>query len=178
MPYHKEIQEKIRENVGTYEQKYEQYNEKTMLVHLNQGLSFSLSDCFIVCWTKKLEKCVPKEVEEIKDILEYLSRKYELVVLINWFTKQQKARLKNSGLLPYFKEVIGTDFVLNKPNKESFLKACGNNKPSECIMIGDNLQVDILGALHVGMRALYLNRTNGKTNQEEIKTIKELKERL
>lgn len=178
LPFYEEIQEKIRENVGTYEKQYRQYNEKTMLVHLNQGLSFSLPDCFITCWMKKLEKCVPKDTRVLQELLEYLSGKYELVVLTNWFTQEQKARLENSGLLPYFKEVIGTDSVLNKPNKEAFLKACGNNKPSACIMIGDDLQVDILGALNVGMRALYLNQTNDRTNKEEIKTLKELKERL
>src|SRR5690606_16524137 len=47
-----------------------------------------------------------------------------------------------------------------KPDPEIFLEACrkAGVRPDECLMIGDNLQADILGALNVGMQAALINR--------------------
>ena len=41
--------------------------------------------------------------------------------------------------------------VLNKPNKEAYLRAIGDSKLEECIMIGDSITRDIQGAANIGM---------------------------
>ena len=38
----------------------------------------------------------------------------------------------------------------------------GNNTIDECCMIGDDYKTDILGALNIGLSAVYLNKNNKK----------------
>lgn len=172
------IQTQLKENVRQYENEYSMYTKEDMLAILDRNLPFRLPETFVDTWIKHLSRCYPKNTESTKDVLRYLSQKYELVVLTNWFTEQQSARLKGAELDIYFDEIIGTDQVLNKPNKEAFLKGCGKYKPEECIMIGDNLEGDILGALHAGLQGIYLNKTDKKTKYKEIESLEELKEIL
>ena len=117
--------------------------------------------------------------KETIDTLEYLYQKYDLVVLTNWFTDQQSSRLENANILKYFKEVIGTDKVLNKPNKEAFIYACKNNLPSECVMVGDNLNLDIIGAQNAGLKTILIDYKNKYPDyKDKITNIIELKEML
>ena len=78
---------------------------------------------------KYLCNCYSEEDKSIIPTLEYLSKKYELVILSNWFSYSQIERLKKIGMDKYFKEMYFTDEVKNKPNKEAFIKACGPYKP-------------------------------------------------
>ena len=114
--------------------------------------------------------------------MNYLNEKYELVVLTNWFSNSQINILKKLGILHYFNEIIGTDQVLNKPNKEAFLKACGNYKIEECLMIGDNFDIDILGAYSAGMDAIWYNPKHKQPKQkikvDEIDNLMKLKNYL
>ena len=65
-----------------------------------------------------------------------------------------------------------------KPFKEAFLQAIGDNKPEECIMIGDNFERDIKGALNAGLKAIYYNPKNNvaKNENREYYTILKLDE--
>lgn len=178
--YNKVIIEKLKEAVDNYENEYNIFDRKLMKDMFEKYISIKLPDNFIDIWINFLKKCYPKEVDkDLIDTLEYLISKYELVILTNWFTESQKARLKNINLLKYFKEVIGTDQVLNKPNKESFFKACNPYQINECIMIGDSIKTDIEGAINIGMKAIlfdYKNVYNGSL--KNIKKLSELKEML
>ena len=113
----------------------------------------------------------------IKETLEYLSKKYELVTLSNWFTFSQRERLKKVDIEKYFKEVYGTDIVPMKPTEESFLSVIGNNKPEECLMIGDNIKMDIEVPCEMGMNVYYLSKGK-KTNYPSIEKLEDLKEML
>ena len=44
----------------------------------------------------------------------------------------------------YFSECYGEKLI--KPNKQAYLSACGNKNPSECVMIGDDIYLDIIRA--------------------------------
>lgn len=118
----------------------------------------------------------------VLEILEYLSQKYEIIVLTNWFTYSQKNNLNKLQVLQYINLVIGTDQVKNKPNKEAFLKACGNVPVEECIMIGDSFKTDILGAYEAGLDAIWYNPKNKQLKQKikvkQINNLIELKEIL
>ena len=111
--------------------------------------------------------------EDVIDTLKYLSLKYELVILTNYFTDMQSERMKKSKIYDYFKEVIGNDKVPGKPRKASFEYAVKPYKNEECLMIGDNLDIDIIPALKLGIDAIWI--TNKKTEYKSIKEIKELK---
>ncbi len=98
------------------------------------------------------------------EILEYLTdKKYELHLITNGFEKTQHSKLKYSGLDKYFKEVITSEGSSSlKPNKEIFdfaLKKTGA-KTSESIMLGDNIDVDILGAMKAGIDQVFINHLN------------------
>ena len=112
--------------------------------------------------------------EEVIEVLDYLSKKYELVVLTNWFQAPQRERLKNADILKYFKEVIGGELYM-KPSGDAFINACGKYKLNECIMIGDDYNKDILGASNAGLDVIYFNYKN-KENVDNFREINKLSE--
>ncbi len=175
--YSEEAITKIKEAVDNYEKEYNTFDKTDMKNMFEEYSKIKLPNNFIDTWIYYLKECYPKKIDKnLVDTLEYLSSKYELVVLTNWFTESQVGRLKNCGLLKYFKEVIGTDNILNKPNKESYLKAIYPNNIKDCVMVGDSIDKDIKGAINLGMNAIlcdYKNKYNG--NLKNIKKIEELK---
>ena len=141
--------------------------------------NLNLSDDFIEIWIQELSKCVPEKLDsEIIKTLNYLYKKYDLVVLTNWFKESQVNRMIKVNIKKYFKEIYTPEKFLNKPNKEAFIIA-SENKIDECIMVGDDINTDIKGALSVGMKAIYLNKDGKKAdNCINIKNIVELMEIL
>lgn len=175
--YTKNDTEKIKEAVDNYEVEYNIYKKEYMLECMKKYSNLNLKIEFIDNWIEELSKCAPEKLdEEIIDTLEYLYKKYELVVLTNWFKISQTNRMNKVNITNYFKEIYTPEEFLNKPNKEAFLVASENNV-DECIMIGDSLNTDINGALNVGMKAIYIN-IEGKENKDyiTIKKFNELKE--
>jgi putative hydrolase of the HAD superfamily len=95
------------------------------------------------------------------EILDYLTeKKYQLHLITNGFEKTQHSKLQNSGLSSYFIEVITSEGSNSlKPKKEIFdyaFKKTGA-APAESIMIGDTIDVDILGALNAGIDQVHVN---------------------
>lgn len=179
----KNIIEQIKNSIRIYEDNYSFYSKKNIMQHINNYAMVKLSDEFIDVWLKYLGQVEPYNLEyneETKRTLEYLRKKYELVVLTNWFTSSQIDRLKLAGLYDYFIEVLGTENILNKPNKEAFIKACGDFKINECIMIGDNITKDIEGATNIGMDTILCDYEDKHQSYQKtkIKKIIELKEML
>jgi putative hydrolase of the HAD superfamily len=99
-----------------------------------------------------------------KEILQYLVDKdYLLHLLTNGFEKTQHSKLKYSGLDVYFKEVITSEGSNSlKPQKEIFEFAFAKTKakPEESIMIGDSIEVDILGAFNAGIDQVHVNHVS------------------
>ena len=95
------------------------------------------------------------------EILSYLTDKnYQLHLITNGFEKTQHSKLKYSGLSGYFKEVITSEGSNSlKPKKEIFDYAFqkANARPKESIMIGDTMDVDILGAINAGIDQVHVN---------------------
>ena len=96
-----------------------------------------------------------------KEVLQFLVNKnYSLHLITNGFEKTQHSKLKYSGLAMYFKEVITSEGSNSlKPQKEIFEFAFekAKAKPEESIMIGDTIDVDILGALNAGIDQVHVN---------------------
>jgi putative hydrolase of the HAD superfamily len=95
------------------------------------------------------------------EIMDYLKGKnYKLHLITNGFEKTQQSKLKNSGLEKYFTEVITSEASNSlKPHKEifdyAFQKTGALHK--ESIMIGDTVEVDILGAVNAGIDQVHVN---------------------
>ncbi len=165
--------------IGVYETcgKYKKYDEQKLIDTINKYLNLNLDITFMDEFLKMYDNLETKLNDGVKETLEYLSKKYELVCLTNWFTKSQENRLRKLDILKYFKEIYGTDKVVMKPLKDSFLSAIGNFKPNECVIVGDNLNVDIKVPHELGINVYHLNK-NGKTKYPTIKNISDLKELL
>lgn len=114
------------------------------------------------------------------EILNYLSDKnYELHMITNGFEKIQWSKLENSGLKSYFKNVVTSEASNSlKPRKEIFeyamLKAGANT--SNSIMLGDNLDADIQGAINAGIDSVFVNHINATTVLNPTYTVKHLRE--
>ncbi len=92
-----------------------------------------------------------------------LSKKYRLHILTNGFSEVQFVKVENSGLSPYFETIITSEMAgFQKPNPEIFDYALLKTKAlkKETIMIGDDLEADILGAQKVGIDQIYVNFEN------------------
>jgi putative hydrolase of the HAD superfamily len=114
------------------------------------------------------------------EILEYLkSKDYSMHLITNGFESVQFKKIKNSNLADYFTEVITSEASNSlKPNKEIFeyaLKA-SNAKLETSIMIGDNEDADIQGAINAGMDSIFVNHLQIQPTVPATHTITHLKE--
>lgn len=148
-----------------YEDCFENFSIDNMLNLLNK-LSAEYSNIhFTKDFVEKLiyyfSLCVPQKADSsVIETLEYLYKKYDLVVLTNWFENPQINRLKKIDILKFFSHVYGTETIRNKPNKQAFKTAVGNYSFNECVMIGDNFNTDIKGALNCNINPIFYNRKN------------------
>src|SRR5258706_6827839 len=121
-------------------------------------------------------------------ILTYLTnRNYSLHLITNGFEKKQHSKLKYSGLATLFKEVITSQASTSqKPQKEIFEFAFekAKAKREQSIMIGDTIEVDVLGAINAGIDQVHVNHltnepiavVNGKLPTYTVYSLKELEQ--
>lgn len=114
------------------------------------------------------------------EILEYLTaKKYKIHLITNGFEKVQWLKLDNSQISKYFVNVITSETALClKPNKEIFDFAINRAGCcyEECIMLGDNIDADIAGAMNAGMDTIFVNHINEPVSVKPTYTIYHLKE--
>lgn len=111
-------------------------------------------------------------------LLGYLKPQYKLHIITNGFEEVQHRKLKNSNLLPFFDQVITSEKVgVKKPSPVIFeyaMEITGAG-PEESVMIGDNFEADILGALNVGMQAIFC-KFNGEIATRDVPSVDNLLE--
>jgi putative hydrolase of the HAD superfamily len=114
------------------------------------------------------------------EILEYLKAKnYQLHLITNGFEKTQWSKINNSGLAKYFTHMITSEASNSlKPKKEifEFALAKAGAQLKESIMLGDNLDADIQGAMNAGMDCVFVNHINADTTLKPTYIIYHLKE--
>lgn len=96
------------------------------------------------------------------DVLRYLRQHYILHIITNGFEEVQFIKLSTSKIQHYFSEIVTSDVSgFNKPHKGIFDFALHriNAFCSDCIMIGDDLEADILGAKNASIDHIYFNPT-------------------
>ena len=92
-----------------------------------------------------------------KEVLTELQKEYELHIITNGFKEVQFIKLENSGIRNFFNVVIcSEDIGKNKPAPDIFQYALSEARASsnESIMIGDDYQVDIIGAEGAGIKGV------------------------
>lgn len=155
IPYTTELCDEIWNLQPNYEIEIMHYDEKIFLDYINSHLNLNLPSEFVSIWKKNIQNCIPNNINtDLIKTLEYLSNKYELVGLTNWFSEDQIERLRKINILKFFKEVYGGENYC-KPREEAFIQTFGKYQPNECAMIGDNFEMDIIGAKNAGFRHLF-----------------------
>lgn len=124
-------------------------------------------------------------VDEIEDLLSYLSNKYQIYAASNGIYDMQINRLKKSNLDKYFKDIFVSDKMsYEKPDKRFFEKIINITKYSNnnLIMIGDSIKSDIIGAKNSGIKSIYFNKGNKKISDKDftyqVKKLSEIKKIL
>ncbi len=107
----------------------------------------------------------------VHSTLNYLKDRYALHIITNGFEEVQYQKLENSNLIDYFEQIITSEQVgFKKPSQQIFkfsmLKAFA--KPSDSLMIGDDLHADILGAKDIGMAQVFFNPLKIEHSNSEI----------
>ena len=97
------------------------------------------------------------------ELLNNIKSNYDLHIITNGFDDIQYKKIEYSGLFPFFDKIISPEKAgAKKPDPMIFNYALKitDNKPENCLMIGDDFFADILGALKVGIKAIHFNSNN------------------
>jgi len=112
------------------------------------------------------------------EILDYLFPKYQLHIITNGFKEVQQGKLNNAHIDHYFQTVTNSEMVgVKKPNPKIFNHALSQARATieGSVMIGDNLEADIFGAMDVGLEVICFNYHN-ECLVEDIKFVDNLLE--
>lgn len=139
----------------TYEDYYTSYDRTNYTNHIAKNIGIELDKRFLQIYFEELKTAIPKSNGKLKEILTKLSLYFELVLLSNYFKESQINRLASMGISKLFTNFYGE--TLNKPNPKIFLESIGPYKREECVMIGDNLDLDIKPANELGINTILVN---------------------
>jgi len=116
------------------------------------------------------------------ETLLYLSKHYRLHIITNGFLETQSIKIDNAGITPFIQHMTTSEEAGHqKPEAGAFeysLKKTGA-KVKNSIMVGDDLDIDIVGAANIGMKQVFFNPKKQKHNFHptwEIVSLLELKD--
>lgn len=167
--YHSGIIDKLTIRSRRFEKTFEQLGID------GSGIQAAINEDF-------LKRCPAKGglLPFAREVLQYLQPKYSLHILTNGFKESQHIKIGSAGIGSFFKEVINSESCgFLKPDKKIFEHAISkiDSCKEECIMIGDDLEADVLGARNAGIDHIFLNRQGKKHDVKpthEIKCLSEL----
>ncbi len=159
---------------GDFENTNLEYTDENVLKYFHDNLSANIT----LNHLNDLREIFANNSSLINDdtdyILNKLSEKYEIVALSNWYSKDQSNRLEKVDILKYFTKVYGVDNLGRKPYNNTYINACKPYKLNECIMIGDNIVNDVSKPHILGIKSIYFNPLNNKSNYKSINSLNEL----
>ncbi len=114
------------------------------------------------------------------EVLDHLSKcGCRLYILTNGFSATQYNKMSNSGILHYFDRTFSSEEIgINKPKPEIFHWAVTsvNALKKECLMVGDDLEVDVRGAMNYGIDTAWYNPAGITSELIPTYTIRDLRE--
>ena len=156
--YSEETLDNYIKGISTYESIYSNYNKNDYIRHMSESINAKLGDDFLDVFFNNLKSAIPKENEKLANCIKELSKRYELVLLTNYFSQSQMNRLNEMGIGKYFSHCYGEEVI--KPYPDAYINACGKYNPDECVMIGDDLYLDIKCAQKQGLHTIWVNTRN------------------
>jgi putative hydrolase of the HAD superfamily len=95
-----------------------------------------------------------------RGVLTPLATEYRLAMITNGAPDLQRLKLAGTGLADLFEQiVVSGELDIGKPDVGIFAHVLAHSgvEPGEALMVGDSWQRDMLGAYHVGLRAVWIN---------------------
>ena len=144
-------------NISKDKLRYGRLNDtfKALQLDVSTKIIYKLSDDYI-----KFLSSFNFLIEGTIPILQYLKTKYELHIITNGFQEVQNLKLINSNIDGFFNTITNSEMAgVKKPHQKIFQLAINKARTAfdSSIMIGDNLNADIHGALNAGMDAILFN---------------------
>ncbi len=112
---------------------------------------------------RKVYESSYKLVDGAKDLLDSIKGKTKIVVITNNLIKEQEGKIRKCNVENYIDELVTSEEVgFTKPEPEIFHAALKrvNCTPDEVIMVGDSWERDVLGAVNVGIKNIWINIFN------------------
>lgn len=137
--------------LNKYELEFPKYDFKTLSDYF-KSYGFSVSEEVIKGWMIHNGKTIKdKVVDGVIELFDYLkTNNKDIVILTSWFDGTQIPRLKRTSLYEYIDKIVAGEDAM-KPDLESFELAIGDTNKEDCIMIGDSIKSDKMGALNAGI---------------------------
>lgn len=141
----------------------------------------SVSGAMNEWYLNRLSECTVV-VDGAHELMSALSKRFLIGILSNGFLNVQYRKLYGSGLSKYVQRMIVSDEIsVQKPDKRLFDYALVETgaEASTSVMIGDNPDADIKGAINAGWRTIYFDRKRrGVSGADPDMIVSDLKEIL
>ena len=144
--------------IDSYERDYPKYDLKTLSDYF-KSYGLNISEEVIKGWMVYNGETIKDEVVEgVIPLFEHLKNNHkEIVILTRWFSGAQIPRLKRTGLYDYIDNIVAGEDAM-KPSLDSFLLAIENTPKEECLMVGDSITNDKLGAINAGIDCYLIDK--------------------
>lgn len=159
---YKSVNNKLVKEVLKGDLKIIELRNKRLILTLEQfGLNLTVEDCNFY-YEKQfeyiLESIAPDEEVNLK--LRQLQEKYNMIVLTNGKSYEQRMKLKKLGLDNIFKLYISGETHISKPKDKAFINVLESEGllADETMMIGDSLYHDILPAKKLGLKTCLVEK--------------------
>lgn len=173
----------LERNLITHEElrsrRFQETLENLGVKDLKKSFGLEINEYFLDLLPKKAHL-----IDGAVEVLDYLLPKYELHIISNGWQDIQVNKMKSSEIHHYFGEIITNELAgTRKPDRRIFDYAIEVTKADlvESLMIGDNYEADILGAINANIDTVFYNPDDIPTGQKptfDIKKLIELKEIL
>ncbi len=121
-------------------------------------------------------------LEYALDLVQELSKKYQMLLLTNGLQEVQRPRFNASPLKAYFADIIVSGEVgFAKPDPRIFdaaFEKIGNPDKQNVLMIGDSLSADIQGGINYGLDTCWYNPHKLDSRLSSTHTIHDLRQLL
>jgi len=158
---------------------WQQYQRNEITAAQLQDRRFSAWGNRLRVSTAELTSAFQKAMAEVctlldgaTDLLDNLKDNTKFGIITNGFAEMQQARLERNGIAHHFEFVVISEVVgTPKPHRGIFdhaLTLMDNPARDRVLMVGDNLESDILGGINAELHTCWLN-TNKKPAMNHIK---------
>lgn len=159
---YKSVNNKLLEEVLQGNMKLVELRNKRLMLTLEKlGILLTDEDCGFY-YEKQFEFILEsiEPDEEINSWINRLSKTYNMILLTNGKSYEQRMKLKKLGLENIFKLYISGETHISKPNEKAFINVLEKEKivASETMMIGDSLHHDINPANKLGMKTCLVEK--------------------